>query len=179
MADDLARAHAARVHRDDPVVESGEAALILGDQLRIKPGLAVARNLQLDLAGIGDDRLLAITISSVARLFAGEMMVHLGVENSFRQDLLQIVEQPVRVENRLRVGASQQLVGYTRVFASRHRWARVFADVAARKAATEPVSCRRPTPIRHACRLESVAKPRVAGQGRPASRDAGAFDPDK
>src|SRR5215472_799020 len=62
-----------------------------------------------------------------ARLFAGEMMVHLGVENSFRQGLLQIVEQPVRVENRLRVGTSQQLVedsvGDARVFASRHRWA--------------------------------------------------------
>ena len=54
-------------------------------------------------------------------------MVHLGVEDSFRQGLLQIVEQPVRVENRLWVGASQQLVEdsvrYARVFASRHRWA--------------------------------------------------------
>jgi len=38
------------------------------------------------------------------------MMVHLGVENSFRQSPLQAIEQPVRVENRLRVGASQQLV---------------------------------------------------------------------
>src|SRR6516225_4894594 len=75
-------------------------------------------NLQLDPAGIGDHRLLAITTSPVARLFAGEMMVHLGVEDSFRQGLLQIVEQPARVENRLRVGASQQLVedsvGYAR-----------------------------------------------------------------
>ena len=108
MADDLARAHAAGVHRDDLVVEPRKPGS--GDQLRIKPGLAVARNLQLDPAGIGDHRLLAITISPVARLFAGEMMVHLGVEDSFRQGLLQIVEQPVRVENRLRIGASQQLV---------------------------------------------------------------------
>src|SRR6516225_12332620 len=60
-------------------------------------------NLQLDPAGIGDHRLLAITTSPVARLFAGEMMVHLGVEDSFRQGLLQIVEQPARVENRLRL----------------------------------------------------------------------------
>ena len=52
--------------------------------------------------GIGYDRLLAITISPVARLFVGEMMVHLGVENLFHQGLLQIVELPVRVENRLR-----------------------------------------------------------------------------
>jgi len=40
-ADDLARAHTAGVHRDDLVVEPREAALILGDQLRIKLGLAV------------------------------------------------------------------------------------------------------------------------------------------
>ena len=65
--------------------------------------MAVTRNLQLDLSGIGNDRLLAITISPVAGLFAGEMMVHLGVENSFGQGLLQIVEQSVRIENRLRM----------------------------------------------------------------------------
>jgi hypothetical protein len=73
MADDLAGAHAAGVQRDDLVVKAREAALVLGDQLRIKPGLAVARNLQLDLAGIGNNRLLAITISPITRLFASEM----------------------------------------------------------------------------------------------------------
>ena len=36
MADDLARAHAAGVHRDDLLVEAGKAALVLGDQLRIE-----------------------------------------------------------------------------------------------------------------------------------------------
>jgi hypothetical protein len=127
MADDLAGAHAAGVHRDDLVVEPRKAALVLGDQLRIKPRLTVARDLQLDLASVGDDGLLAVTISPVARLFAGEMMVHLGVENPLGQRLLQIVEQPVRVENRLRIGASQQLVedsvGYARLFAAWHRWA--------------------------------------------------------
>jgi hypothetical protein len=54
-------------------------ALVLGDQLRIKARLTVARHLQLDLAGIGDDPLFAIAVSPVARLLAGEMMVHLGV----------------------------------------------------------------------------------------------------
>ena len=49
MADDLAGAHAAGVHRDDLVVEAREAALVLGDQLRIEARLAVARHLQLDL----------------------------------------------------------------------------------------------------------------------------------
>src|SRR6201987_4816999 len=125
MADDLAGAHAAGIHRDNLVVEPREAALVLGDQLRIKAGLAVTRNLQLDLAGVGNDRLLAIPISPIARLFAGEIMIHLSVENPFRQGLLQGIEQPIRVENRLRVGVSQQLVEdsvrNTRFFAAWHR----------------------------------------------------------
>src|SRR5215213_376635 len=51
MADNLAGAHAAGVHRDDLVVEPREAALIFGDQLRIETGLAIARHRQLDPAG--------------------------------------------------------------------------------------------------------------------------------
>ena len=125
MADDLAGAHAARIHRNDLVVEAREAALVFGDQLRIKAGLAVARHHQLDLPAVGDDRLLAITISPVARLLAGEKMIHLGVENPFGQRLLQIVDQAIAVEGRLGIGPSQQLVEdgvrYTRFFASWHR----------------------------------------------------------
>jgi hypothetical protein len=124
MADNLTGAHTAGIHRGDLVVEPREPALVLGDQLRVKAGLAVARHLQLDLAGIGDDRFLAITISPIAGLLASQMMIHLGVENPFGQGLLQIVDQPVRVEGRLGVGAGQQLVEdsvrNTRLFASRH-----------------------------------------------------------
>jgi hypothetical protein len=50
MTDDLARLHAASVHRDNLVVEPWKATLVFGDQLRIKPGLAVAWDLQLDPA---------------------------------------------------------------------------------------------------------------------------------
>jgi len=87
-------------------VKPRDAALVLGDQLRIKASLAVARNRQLDRAGGGHDRLLAIPISPIARLCAGEMMIRLSVENPFRQGLLQIVKPPIGVENRLRIGAS-------------------------------------------------------------------------
>ena len=97
MANDLAGAHAAGIHRNDLVVEPRKPALVLGDQLRIEAGLAVARYRQLDLAGIGDDRLLAVTISPVARILAGEMMVHLGIENPFGQRLFQIVDQPIGI----------------------------------------------------------------------------------
>src|SRR3954466_13035651 len=45
VPDDLAGAHAPRVHRDHLVVQAGEAALILGNQLGIEAGLAIARDL--------------------------------------------------------------------------------------------------------------------------------------
>src|SRR5436309_8347857 len=51
-------------------------------------------------------------------------MVHLGVQHPFGQGFLQIVEQAIRIESRLGVGAGQQLVEKairnTRFFASRH-----------------------------------------------------------
>jgi len=47
----------------------GKPPLVLGDQLRIEAGLAVTRHLQLDLAGVGDHRLLAVTVTPVAGLF--------------------------------------------------------------------------------------------------------------
>jgi hypothetical protein len=34
VPDDLARAHAARVHRDDLVIEAGKPPLVFGDELR-------------------------------------------------------------------------------------------------------------------------------------------------
>jgi hypothetical protein len=46
MPPDLAGAHAAGVHRHDLVVEAGEAALVLGDQLRVEGRQPVARDLQ-------------------------------------------------------------------------------------------------------------------------------------
>ena len=111
VPDDLAGAHAARVHRHDLVVEAGKAALVLGDQLRIEARLPVARHLQLDLAGVGRHRLAAIAVAAVAGpVLADEVMVHLGVQRPLGQRLLQIVEQAVRVERRLRIGAGQQLV---------------------------------------------------------------------
>jgi hypothetical protein len=81
------------VHRDDLVVETRKATLVFGDHLRIKARLAVARYFQFNLARDSNDRLPAITISPVARLLAGEMVVHLGVQNPLGQGLLQVIEQ--------------------------------------------------------------------------------------
>jgi hypothetical protein len=53
MAGDLARAHAARIHRDDLLIEAGKAALIFRDQLRVKARLPVARDRQVNPARAG------------------------------------------------------------------------------------------------------------------------------
>ena len=64
------------MHRDNLVVETREPALILGDQLRIEFALTVARHLDLDLAGVGGNRLSAIAIVAVASLLIlPEMMI--------------------------------------------------------------------------------------------------------
>src|SRR5216684_9251793 len=55
-----------------------------------------------------------------------QVVVHLGVQHPLGQRLLQIIKQAVRIESRLRIGASQKLVEdgvrNTRFFASRHGW---------------------------------------------------------
>ena len=75
-----------------------------------KRRLAVSRDLQLDLAGLGHHRLAAITVAAVAALLGGQMMIHLGVQRPLGQRLLEIVEQPVGVKCRLRVRPGQQLI---------------------------------------------------------------------
>jgi hypothetical protein len=52
--------------------------------LSISPA-GLARHRQLDLPGIGDDRLLPITVTPLAGLLADQVMIHLGVEKPFGQ----------------------------------------------------------------------------------------------
>jgi len=111
MAGDLARAHAARVHRDDLVVETGEAALIFGDQLRVEPALPVTRHINVDLARVGHHRLAAIAVPAVVRLgLVTQVMIHLGIERALGQRLLQGVEQAALIQRRRRIAARQKLI---------------------------------------------------------------------
>jgi len=70
MALDFRNAHAARVHRDDFLVETRKPPLIFGDQLRT-----------------------AIFFAFV------EIMINLGVQGSFGRRLLRAVEQPVLLQS--------------------------------------------------------------------------------
>src|SRR6187399_354112 len=69
MAADLAHTHAARIHGDDLVVEVREAALVFGDQLRVKGAGPVPRDRQPHLRGAGQNRLLRDAVAAVGVAF--------------------------------------------------------------------------------------------------------------
>ena len=81
MARDLQGAHAARVHRDDLVIEAGEATLVLGDQLRVEAARPITRHLDLDPSPIGRHRLAAIAVPAVGSLAPpAKIVIHLRIE---------------------------------------------------------------------------------------------------
>src|SRR4051794_35331179 len=55
-----------------------------------------------------DHRLATIPIAAVARLLAGEMMIHLGIQGSLGERLFQAVKKAVRIKGRLGIGPSQK-----------------------------------------------------------------------
>jgi hypothetical protein len=111
VALDLAHAHAPRIHRHDLLIETGKAPLVFGDQLRIEGGHAIPRDLQIDLARIGEHALAAIAVAGVAGLaLLVEMMVHLGIQRPLGESLLQLIEQPILGKGCLGVSTCQQLI---------------------------------------------------------------------
>src|SRR3546814_18923000 len=116
---------AARVHRDDLVIETGEATLIFGDQLWIETARPIPRHFDLDPSPVGRHRLAAIAIPAVGPLILlTKMVIHLRIEGPFGKSLLQEIEQPALAEGRCRLSASQQLVEnvvrYRGIFPSLH-----------------------------------------------------------
>ena len=113
MALDVARAHAARVERDDLVVEAGKAPPVLGDQRRIEAAVPIARNRQLQSPFGRQHRLGAAAVAVVGQSGIGllrKMHIHLGVQHPLGQRLLQIPDQTTRIEHRLRVSPGKQLI---------------------------------------------------------------------
>jgi hypothetical protein len=62
---DLAHAHAACVHRNDPVIEVREPPLAFGNEHRIEGAFAVAWNLQIERVVVGGDALAADAVAVV------------------------------------------------------------------------------------------------------------------
>ena len=71
VAANLAHRHAARVHRDDLLVEVREATLILGNQLRIEGSRTIARDIQRHLRGPRQNRLLRAAVAPVRFTVSG------------------------------------------------------------------------------------------------------------
>ena len=110
MAADLPNRHPARIHRDDLVVEIRKPALVLGNQLGVEGAGPIPRHRKRHLRGAGQDGLLRIAIA-VIRLalsaVAVQVLVELGIQDPFRQRLLQLVDQSILVEHVLRIAAGQ------------------------------------------------------------------------
>ncbi|MCW2319221.1 hypothetical protein M2322_004790 [Rhodoblastus acidophilus] len=98
MALDLAHAHVARVHRHDLRVEAWEAPLVFGDQLRVEGRQPVARDRDVDLAGVRQHGLVPVTVAAIrpAVLFAlVKVVVDLPIQRPFGERLLQFVEKTI------------------------------------------------------------------------------------
>ena len=53
MASNVARAHAAGVQGNDLLVETGEAVLVFGNELRVESTVPIARDRKIELAAVG------------------------------------------------------------------------------------------------------------------------------
>src|SRR3954471_13862051 len=127
---DIAGAHAAGVHRHELVVEAREAALVLGDELRVEGRQPVARDLQIELGGVGEHALGTVaipTIGAPVRLAGLEVVVQFGVQRTLRQGLLEPVQQAAVGQGGPGIRPSQELVQQLirdgGLFASRHAMA--------------------------------------------------------
>ncbi len=79
----------------------------------VLPHPKAPEKLPIVLSRLRQQRLLAVAIAAVRPAVAGlaiHVMVHLGVQRTFRQRPLQVVEQTVLAENCLRVPTCRQLV---------------------------------------------------------------------
>src|SRR6188474_1005866 len=148
MAADLAHTHAARIHGDDLVVEVREAALVFGDQLRVKGAGPVPRNRQPHLRGAGQNRLLRAAVAAVGIAFGPlfpKMFVELGVQNALRQRLLQLLNKPVLAKQLLRIASRQKLI--YNLFLDSHLMILLSISMASR---TQFLTVPPPLPARHA-----------------------------
>ena len=118
VAPDLAHRHAARIERQNAIVEAVEPALALRHDRRLEAAVAVARHSQLDRAVFGQHRLARMAVAAVARaaacriaLLVAQAIGQLGAQRPLQKRLLQLLEKPLiaqKVFRRLVIG--QQLV---------------------------------------------------------------------
>src|SRR5690349_10933228 len=94
---------------DDSIIETIEPRLPLGDNLRLKAAVAVARNRDLDRPILTHHGLARIAVAAVAAaapvrgaFLVSQMIAQLGAECAFQKPLLQLLEQSFLAEQVLR-----------------------------------------------------------------------------
>ena len=103
VALDLPRRHAARVEREEFLIEAIESPNIFGDDARGEAAVAVARDTDGHRPGLRFDLLLGVAIAGVlpppvARLlpfFKAEMTIHLRLEHLVDERLLEMLKEPL------------------------------------------------------------------------------------
>ena len=102
MTLDLAGRHAPRVHRQDLVIEAGEAPLMRRDDLRREGAVAVPRNRDLRFPEVALQLLAAGAVAGVAAqpalrimLLVAQVVGQLGVHRPLHQRLGQLLEKPL------------------------------------------------------------------------------------
>jgi hypothetical protein len=118
VALDLPHRQAAGIERDDLVVETVQAGLALGHDLRLEAAVAIARHVDLDRTVLGQHRLaigaIAVVAAAAARriaLLVAEMVRQLGTQGALEQGLLELLEQPFLAQQVFRLlVAGQKLV---------------------------------------------------------------------
>lgn len=127
---DLAGGHAARIHADDLAVELRKAALIFGDQQRVKGAVAIAGDVQKNLPAVGRYCLLAAPVASVwelvlaLRCFASTFIVQVNVHLRAQCPLCQRLGQLRKYARLAKQIAGRPAFHQTvqKVFVDAHTW---------------------------------------------------------
>lgn len=126
---DLAVGQALRGERQDHLVDAGQPALTLLDDLRCERSLAVPRHIDLDRADVRDNRPGPPAVPRVAAVLArgivpviAEVVRHLAFEGGLQEPLRQLLEQPAIAGQLQALGLSpgHELIQEPVIHARRH-----------------------------------------------------------
>ena len=106
MLFDLAGRQAARIQRENLIVEAFKASLVLGDDLRLEGGVAVARHGNGEGAEVAFEGLGGLAVAGVAAFVAfgvvlgvAEVMGEFGLHGAFEQGFGELLEQAIFAEH--------------------------------------------------------------------------------
>jgi hypothetical protein len=136
MRPDLTRRQPLGIQRHDRLIEAGDAAGVLGHDLRLELTRPVSRDLQRDRPDLGQDHLgraaVAVIPARLVRTLAlliAQMLTHLRVQGGLQHRLGDASQQPVPADQRypLGLGPLDELGGQLDIQPRRHLPGRFFS----------------------------------------------------